>query len=197
MTWNSVSPNGTLSVKSNTTPMQQNTTYTETTLNVDHYWNIGTEEDGHHLQVQMVKKASDLTLDTGMDGGIYLKETTGRVEGFYRNDEGIYQFIPSFLTGSFALTGSYQNIVAVPDETYGNIYMFRTGVTDSGQSGFFKCSGGLCQSYGHLMEKSGSSSAVYNVKFGNMGETSGLNIRARRVVGSNATYQYRVTYWAI
>lgn len=202
MTWNAVSPNGTISVKSNTTPMQQNTTYTEMTLNVDHYWNIGTDEDGHHLQVQMVKKDSDLTLDTGMDGGMYLKETTDRVEGFYRNDEGIYQFIPSFLEGTKTLSTSNQDIVAVPNNTYGWIFMFKIevsgGAGDNGQSGFFKAAQNVCQTYGHLMQKSGSSSGTYNVKFQNFSGGGGnLNIRGASVQGGTGEYQYRVVYWGI
>ena len=46
--WNSISPDGTKSVKLNKTIIQANTTYTETELNKDHFWNIGANEDGRH-----------------------------------------------------------------------------------------------------------------------------------------------------
>ena len=201
MIWNPTSPDGTVSVKANTLPMQQNTTYTKDTLNVDHYWNESPSTlDGLHRKVHMTTEASDITLAGDATGGIFLKEATGgTIQGFYINAINTYQFIPSFLTGFVSLTSgsAYQTIVAVPDETYGLIYMFRTGTSDTGQSGFFKCSGGTCQTYGNLIEKAGSSTSVYNVKFGNVGEAIGLNIRGHRVGGSTQNYQYRVTYWDI
>ena len=83
MVWNSTSPNGAVSVKQNTTPMQQNTTYTETTLNNDHFWNIGVDEDGHHQWANMVATndadtslQTNASLATGMDGNFYARFTT-------------------------------------------------------------------------------------------------------------------------
>lgn len=54
MVWNSTAPDGTKSVGQNTTILQSNTTYTETTMNLDHYWNIGANEDGRHKWMQTV-----------------------------------------------------------------------------------------------------------------------------------------------
>lgn len=53
MPWNSLSPDGSKSVKQNTTPMQQNTAFTEVELNKDHFWNIGIDQNGHHRFAQM------------------------------------------------------------------------------------------------------------------------------------------------
>ena len=74
MAWQTTCPDGTQSVANNNTIIQQNTTYTKTTMNVDHFWNIGTDEDGHHKYVQTVATNDDVpsvitdpTLATGMD----------------------------------------------------------------------------------------------------------------------------------
>lgn len=74
MAWNTTAPDGTKSVSANNPILQANTTYTKTTMNVDHYWNIGINEDGHHKFVQTVATndsdktvATNPTLATGMD----------------------------------------------------------------------------------------------------------------------------------
>lgn len=53
MPWNSLSPDGSKSVKQNTTPMQQNTSFTEVEMNKDHFWNAGIDQNGHHRFAQM------------------------------------------------------------------------------------------------------------------------------------------------
>jgi len=74
MPWNSVSPDGTKSVKQNTVPMQQNTAYTEATVKKDHYFNDGVDQDGHHrfVQTEATNDAdkslqTNATLATAMD----------------------------------------------------------------------------------------------------------------------------------
>jgi hypothetical protein len=192
--WNAVAPDGSKSVKQNNTILGGNTTYTETTLNNDHYWNIGANEDGFHKQVQAPKLAADLTLSTGMDGGIYFKEINSRVEGFYRNASGIYQFIPSFLSGTFTPGTSHTTITEVPNNTYGNIYMFIQDGSNSGVTGFFKAAGGVCQSYSQQLIISGSASKVLEFK----NDNGALTIRAKLAAsGIAGTYQYRIVYWAM
>jgi hypothetical protein len=200
MAWSSVSPDETLSVSANSTPMKANTTYIETTMNNDHYWNIGADEDGHHKQVQSPKLAADLTLSAGMDGGMYLKETTGgRTAGFYKTKISpgvftVYQFIPSFLSGTFTPTELHSNIVAVPNSTYGNIYMYKNDGSNTGVNGFFKAAGGVCQSYSMQLTIGGSSSVVLEFKNNN----SDLNIKAKLAAsGVAGEYQYRIVYWAM
>ena len=74
MSWETTAPDGTKSVKANEAILQANTTYTETEMNKDHFWNIGADEDGHHKFAQMPKYTDGAvatptspTLDTGMD----------------------------------------------------------------------------------------------------------------------------------
>ena len=90
--WNAVSPDGTKSVKANETIIQANTSYIEVTENIDHYWNVGADEDGHHQQVQMVKKAVEPTLDTGMDSLLYAFDNV-ETEMFLKNNTSVMQLL--------------------------------------------------------------------------------------------------------
>ena len=146
----------------------------------------------------MPTSAADPAIPAGMNGVEYLKSANGTIQGFYRNASGIYQHIPSFLSGTVSITSTstYSTIVAVPDECYGQIYLFTTTSADDGQFGFFKVDGGVCQAYSMATSFASSSTAAVNLKLGNGAQASGLNLRARRGEGPSATYQYRVIYWA-
>lgn len=202
MVWHSVSPVGGLSVKANVAIQDDNTTYTETNLNKDHFWNIGVDEDGHHKSVNMENFADtavgapvDAPIATGMDGVLYLKTTSGRVQGFYRNTNGIYQFIPAFLTGTIALTtASYTTVVAVPNGTFGQIFMWRDGSRDM-SNGSFTANGGAVQAISNATFFDNNSTAQCSVLYANGINASGLNIRAKVGVGANGTYNYRIMYW--
>lgn len=201
MPWNITYPDGSKSVKQNETPGQQNTTYTKTTMNNDHYWDIGSNEDGRHKYTNMPVQASDPSIATGMDGIHYLKSDGTRIEGFYRNANGIYQYIPAFLTGTHVITGSFTTMIAVPASVYGEIYIFQT--TDGstrGQAGFFKSNATVCDawSYAQQVKSISDTTPKFNVIFGNGSDASGLNIRVKVLeAASGATWNYRVTYRAI
>lgn len=216
MPWNSTAPLGSVSVKANRTILQQNTTYIETTMGNsvigtntnttrDHFWNVGSNEDGRHRFIQSPAftvggNPDDPVLGAGMDGVKYIKTTNGRVEGFYRNAAGIYQYIPSFLSGTHVVTSSFTTVVAVPANVYGEIVMFRTTASGSttGQTGFFKSDGTTCDSWSYGLRNQGGSTAVYNLRFGNGSDASGLNIRVRADESSQPhTWNYRITYRAI
>jgi hypothetical protein len=149
VTWNSTSPDGSKSVKANQTPMAQNTTYTETVLNGDHFWNIGANQDGRHNAINMPKQASDPATSTGMDGTVFIKEvsaTNARVEGFYKNVNGIYQFIPSFQSGSETLNAStFTVLTSVPANSYGQIYIFKLDENANMGFGILKRIMGKCK----------------------------------------------------
>jgi len=81
MPWNSTWPDGTVSVKANKTPGQQNTTYIETSMQRDHFWNEDANKDGHHDKVEMPKQETggtptDPSLSADMDMVFYAKEKT-------------------------------------------------------------------------------------------------------------------------
>lgn len=202
MVWSSLSPDGTKSVKANVSPMQQNTTYTETTMNVDHFWNIGGDEDGHHKAINMEEYANvavgnpdDAPIASGMDGVIYLKEAAGTIQGFFQNAAGIYQFIPAFLSGSKSITSSYATVVSVPDDTFGLIWMFKADNSNTGTFGYFKADGGVCQAYAMSVYLGNSQTLTRQLRFGNGDQASGLNFRARTSDAATGTYQYRIMLW--
>ncbi len=107
MTWNNIWPVGNISVKANRLKGNQNTTYTETTLKVDHYFNASPA--GKHKQVTLpilaaapASGASTGTLFTMKSGAVpytklyFRQETGGANPG--RNQGGLIQltgFIPS------------------------------------------------------------------------------------------------------
>ena len=215
MPWNSTWPLGTTSVKANRPTGQENTTYIETTMGNsivgtntnttrDHFWNVGADEDGRHRFVQSPAftvggNPDDPVIGSGMDGVRYLKLTNGTVQGFYRNVEGIYEYIPTFLSGTHVVTASFTNMVTVPDNVYGEIFMYTTALgRNSGQSGFFKATSGVCEAWAYGMRIQGDTDALYNVQFGNGSNASGLNIRViRDQASAGLTWNYRITYRAV
>ena len=108
MTWHPVAPDGTKSVKDNRPILGDNTTYTETTMNVDHIWGDSSSggNQGHHQFVQMPKSdvggtPTDPSLASLMDGLIYSKELSATesvsnqdVKPFYINEAGATSAVP-------------------------------------------------------------------------------------------------------
>jgi len=217
MTWNSVSPDGSRSVKANETVIQNNTTYIQTTMGNsavgtntvttrDHFWNVGSSEDGRHRFIQspeftVASLSADPVIGTGMDGVLYIKEVNtdiARVEGFYRNSQGIYQYIPSFLSGSGTVNSSYSSLVPVPKNVYGEIFMYRTTLgTQTVCSGHFRSGNSTVEAWSFTQSTESSDTNV-PLKFGSGSEASGLNIRVRTSdAESGKTWNYRITYRAI
>jgi len=188
MPWNSSWPVGSQSVKANKTPGQQNTTYTETTLNNDHYWNIGGDYDGYHNSINMPAQDDDIEPATVvMDGVLYLKQvsvTNGRIEGFYTNTNGTYQFIPSFVFGDVTINSSstFVNILEVPANSYGDIYIWRNG-TRNMQTASFISDDEIVEAFSNRHVEEGTSDD-YFVEFLNGDDAEDLNIKARRGFGS-------------
>lgn len=206
MVWNSIFPLGTVSVRSNRTIGQENVTYTETTMNNDHFWNIGANQDGRHNAINMPLQASDPATSTGMNGTMYLKTVSGtnaRIQGYYRNVNGIYQFIPCFQTGTVNLTNfsDFFTVTSVPSNSYGHIYMFKSVDDKDGQNmgfGFFKSYDGKVQAYGCASAyDSDSSVRTPNIQFGNGNSADALNVKAKLNTTSTGIYEYRIVYWGI
>jgi len=220
MVWQTTCPVGTQSVRANKQVFQDNVNYIQTYMGNevvgtngnatrDHFWNVDANLDGHHRFVKSPAFTvggipADPVIGTGMDGVIYLKTTNGRVEGFYRNSNGIYQFIPSYLTGTTTISSgsSFVNITTIPDETYGELFFYNSNSPNNkyaAQIGFYKATGGLCQTWALNYQVEGTGSAVNALKFGNGSDASGLNIRARRAdAGSTLIdWNYKIIYRAI
>jgi hypothetical protein len=221
MPWNTLWPDGAKSVKANGVTGRENTTYitntmgsspvgTNTTSTRDHFWNVGANEDGRHRFIQSPAFTStaaapddvDPVIGAGMDGVMYLREvnpTIGRVEGFYRNINGIYQFIPSYLTGTHNITSAFSDMVAVPANTYGEIFIFRDSASDpqhAGQAGFFRSNATVCQAWSYALGINNGTD-TNSIRLGNGVNASGLNIRVRTTdAASGNDWKYYVTYRA-
>jgi hypothetical protein len=79
MTWEPLWPDGNQSVQDNRPAGAANTTYIKTKMELDHYWGLEGNNDGHHRWMMAPKKETggtpdNPTLATGMDGVVYLKQ---------------------------------------------------------------------------------------------------------------------------
>jgi len=220
MVWNAASPDGTISAKANRPQMNANNTYIQTTMGDsivgtnavttrDHFWNVGANEDGRHRFVQspaftVGAIATDPVIGTGMDGVFYLKTTNSRAEWFHRNSAGIYQAVPSFLSGTVSITSTntFVNITTVPANVYGDIYIYKltNDATPANslaniQCGTFVSNNNTVHAFSDRIKIEGTSDD-YLVELEN-DATTDLNIRVRRNVGPSGTWNYRITYRAL
>lgn len=215
MPWNSTWPVGNISVKANRIVGQQNTTYIETTMGNspigtnttstrDHFWAVGSDEDGRHRFIQSPAftvggNPADPVLGTGMDTVLYPKTTNGQVTWFQRNAQGIFQALPNILTGSANIPSgsSYSNVVAVPANVWGYIFLYSPTLNEfGGQTGFFVSNGSTVMAWATAFFPQSQSTGNISLKLGNGSEASGLNIRARRGSSAQTTWNYIVMYRA-
>ncbi len=215
MPWNSDWPVGGVSVKTNRATGDENTKYIQTTMgnsavgtntNItrDHFWNVGGNEDGRHRFINspaftVGAVPTDPVIGAGMNAVFYLKTINSRAEWFHRNTSNIFQVTPGYLTGTIAnVTGSYLNVVPVPANVWGEIFMWTTLQGKfSGQSGFFRSDAATAESWALYLGPQGEGESLA-LKFGNGSDASGLNIRARAEdATSGQTWFYRIMYRAI
>lgn len=219
MPWNSTWPIGSVSVKANRTAGQQNTTYIETTMGNsvvgtntnatrDHFWNVGSNEDGRHRFVQspaftVGTNPTDPVIGTGMDTVLYAKTTNGRVQWFHRNAAGIYQFIPAFITGTVNISGDgsgdWKNLTSVPANVYGQLLMYHNSAGKQAyiQSGYFSSDATTVKAFSNRIKVTNESDD-YLIQYRN-DTTGSLTIQARRGVlgsGFDGSWTYLITYWA-
>ncbi len=221
MVWNSNTPLGNTSVKSNRTRFTGNFTYISTTMGDsivgtntvttrDHFWNVGSNEDGRHRFIQspaftVGATATNPVIGTGMDGVFYLKTVKNRAEWFHRNAAGIFQVTPGYKTGTVsAITSSYVTVDSVPINVYGEIFMYATVTGTASQerfrtiTGFFRSNGTTVNSWALANSVEGTSSYANGLKFGNGADASGLNIRVRLGdATSGLDWTYIITYRAL
>jgi hypothetical protein len=216
MPWNSTAPLGSVSVKANRTILQQNTTYIETTMGNsvvgtntvatrDHFWNVGSNEDGRHRFIQSQAftvggNPADPVIGTGMDSVLYAKTTNGRVEWFHRNAAGIYQFIPSYKTGTVNITSAatYVTVTDIPANCWGQIFFFLDATPNISSSGVVSSNGTITKGWSTRVRSDSSGLDEYALELRNNGAVD-LNIFVRRGDSSssfNGIWRYRLMYWA-
>lgn len=213
MVWHSTWPVGTVSVRANRLTGQDNTNYikdtmgpevvgTNTVTTRDHFWDVDPTLDGRHRFIQSPKftvggNPDNPVIGTAMDGVLYLKQVSVEdttIQGFYRNAQNIYQYIPTYVTGSMSITGAFTTIVAIPKNVYGDIFLFRSNAAGdlSLQTGIFKSTSSVvdCIAFRYIND---ANSAIQPLRLGQ----SGLNLRVRvQDAASGNTWQYKITYRA-
>ncbi len=220
MPWNSIFPDGNVSVKANETIGQQNTTYTEVTLGKsvvgsntsatrDHFWKVGSNEDGRHRFIQSLGFTSTAeepnnvypAMGAGMQTVLFPLTTNNEVQWFHKNEllnAKIYQVTPNFLKGTIAIpSSSYVTITPVPSNCYGEITMWTDTLGRySSVVAHFRSNGTIVEAWGFVQS---DDSDVTNapLKFAAAGQAVDLNLKARRSDAGSATWNYRLTYRAI
>jgi hypothetical protein len=216
MPWNSVFPVGNVSVAENRTTGQQNTTYIETTMGKsvvgtntnstrDHFWNVSSNLDGRHRFIQSPvftdgSNPVEPVGGSGMAAVLYLGRAKQCPQWYHKvlnNEQPNYQLSPGYLEGTVLLTSStnYNTVTSVPDNVYGEIFMWSENQGSHGaQSGFFRSDDTTVMAWSNVVGIDGEGSSLI-VKFGNGRAASGLNIKARADNTTvNRTWTYRIIY---
>lgn len=202
MVWRTTFPDGSKSVKANESIGQDNTTYIKTTMQLDHFWDESAS-DGYHRKVSYPASNTDLTVGVGMAGSHYIRRISADAptqEVFYRKSTGeIYQVTPTVLTGTKATNDSYSNLVAVPKNVYGDIFMYKNAAGTIGlvQAGTFYSDASYVYAYATRSRIDGTNNTTTFLYFANYVDTVNLNIRVRRGEfgsSSDGTWNYIVTY---
>ncbi len=222
MPWNSTSPDGSISVASNRTKIQDNFTWIETKLGNtavgtstsstrDHFWNVSATLDGRHRFIQSpIFTVGSLpvrpSLGTGMDAMFFLSDGDGIPQWYHGCDEQTtYQVTPGYLAGTKILDpdddGEYHTLIAVPPSMWGDIFMWRDGDgsgdegTFRGQTGFLRSGSSKVQAWAYAIQSENTAGFKYNLKFGSGNDASGLNIRVKVVAAdANHTWNYRISF---
>lgn len=217
MAWVTNSPVGTQSVRVNRTQMNANNVYINTYLGGqpvfensdttrDHFWNAGGVKDGRHRFIKSPAFTTDGSTPTdpvvgsGMDAVLYLKTTNSEGQWFTRPAVGnIYQVSPNFKSGTFTSSATFISVTEVPDNVYGEMYMWRDGDNStSGQFAFFKSRGGIVTGFSYAARAESSGTDRVNIELANGSNAIDLNIKARLVSApAGQTWNYRITYRAM
>lgn len=184
-------------------PPQNNANFTrlKTIINADHVFNDTAQAtDGVHRQVTFVNRAVPVAVPAGTNSMVY-----GFTAADTQNDLWFYnsslnnQLNWRELTGTVAITASFTNIVAIPANCYGYVYLYRdfgaTGVFIS--AGTFASNNSLTNGFSYAEKFIAGSSATQLIRLGFSGDgASGLFLRGRNDNSSsfNGLYTYKVFY---
>ena len=135
MPWNSTWPNGATSVRANQPTGQQNTTYVETTVKKDHYFNEDATKDGYHKKASMPTFGSTPSIPAGTDGVYYVLTNGSEKEARYTNAASTSYHLNIWtqqLRGSFtsgAVDANFTLVDGIPSSAVGEIIIFRRGAS--------------------------------------------------------------------
>lgn len=94
-TWNTLCPDGNKSVKKNRPIIQNNMTYIENNLDLDHFFDDSSTTDGYHRRMSMVNLAADPTSLPGSTNGMfYTRQKTTTEAPFVQLPEPFFYHTP-------------------------------------------------------------------------------------------------------
>lgn len=131
MPWNSIWPVGSTSVRVNRTTGNQNTTYLETTLKNDHFFNEDASKDGYHKKASMPNFGTTPGIPAGSDGVYYVLTNGSEKEARYTNAASTSFHLNIWsqqLRGTFtagALNANFTLVSGIPSNAVGEIFIIR------------------------------------------------------------------------
>jgi hypothetical protein len=136
--------------------MKENTNSIKSIIGTDHLTFLtasGSEVDGYHKVIHFANQSGDPAAIVGT-GQLYTKTELGDQQLFYRsgggtitqltNASGFPPKTPIILTGTFASTGSFTNVSALPANVYGYIIFYHLGSPSATQMSSFVTNGSSC-----------------------------------------------------
>lgn len=201
MTYNTNVPNA--SQSPGLFPAQANTNFSRLKVIIqgDHVFNdTAAATDGLHSQVTLINRTDPSSVPAGANSILYGKVASDGINDFwFYNSTVARQANWRELTGTASITTSFSNIVAVPADTYGYIFMYASiGVEGYYiQTGAFAANNSVCNAYSVALKFESGSGAQQIIRFGVPSDgASGLFIRGKNDQASKftTTWTYKVYY---
>lgn len=184
-------------------PAQANTNFSrlKTIINADHVFNDTAQDtDGVHNQVTIIDRAIPTALLAGTNSITYgLLASDASSDLWYYNGTLNNQLNWRELQGTCNMTSSFSDIVAIPANCYGYIYLFKD-IAPNGQyisAGTFASNNSVTNGYSYAEKFIPGSGATQLIRLGFFGDgASALFLRGRNDNGSfyNGVWNYRAFY---
>ena len=184
-------------------PAQNNTNFTrlKTIINADHVFNdTGQDTDGIHRQMTLVDRDTPTVLLTGSNSITYGKlASDNSSDVWFYNGTLNNQLNWRELQGTCNMTSSFSDIVAIPANCYGYIYLFKD-IAPNGQyvsSGTFASNNSVTNGYSYAEKFISGSGATQLIFLGFSGAgASALTLKGKNDNGSfyNGVWNYRAFY---
>lgn len=172
-----------------------NFTRLQTIINSEHVFNdTAAADDGIHRQTTFVNRANPSSVPAGGNSVVYGKAASDAVNELWFYDAiGAKQLNWRQASGTHVITTSMTNIITIPANAYGYIFLTATSVI---QAGTFASTASLAEAYSfaQVFTVSGSSSEI--IMLGNGANASGLNIRAKAHISLVGTWNY-YAFWRL
>ncbi len=185
-------------------PAQNNTNFVrlKTLINSDHVFNDTAQAtDGVHRQVTLIDRAIPTTLPLGTNSVLYsFLASDSSSDLWFFNGTLNNQVNWRSLQGTCTMSSTFSNVVDIPPNCYGVIYMFRDSGTEGmvNASGTFASTNSLVSGFSYAQKFASGRDPGETIRFGFFGDgASGLTLRARNDKGIaiyDGVWQYRAFY---